>query len=410
MLFTSLTTLTGFLSLVTTGIPPVAVFGIAVAFGVAVAWLMSMLFIPAYTTFLSDEALQKFIKNGEKKSAVIEVVQIFKRAAWNHPKTIVAIAIVLIISAALGLPKIIVNDNSVRWFKEGHFIRTADVAFNKKLAGAYKANLIFTVPAEVRPDLATTKKVDSNEEEDEFAQEVEEVNYPSVRDAKVISYIEKLEHFLQNLKEEDNAPMVGGTIAVTDVLRKIGKTIKVPGLPSTRKQISQYIFLFENGDLKRGRDLWKIINQDSNSRETLMRVFFKTGDNNHFAKVAKLTKQFIKDNPPPKFRAENGKEYPLQVRWSGLLKVNNDWQDIMVTGMMVSFLESFGIVFLMMVFLFKSLRWGIISMLPLTVTISFLYGMIGHLGIFYNLPIAVLSSLSLGLAIDFAIHYDTKRL
>jgi hypothetical protein len=75
-----------------------------------------------------------------------------------------------------------------------------------------------------------------------------------------------------------------------------------------------------------------------------MRVFFKTGDNNHFSKVAQLTKQFIKDNPPPKFRAENGKEYPLQVRWSGLLKVNNDWQDIMVTGMMISFLESFGIV------------------------------------------------------------------
>ena len=72
---------------------------------------------------------------------------------------------------------------------------------------------------------------------------------------------------------------------------------------------------------------------------------------------------------------------------------------------MYSLAGSFVIVFFMMSFLFRSFLWGTVSMLPLSVTISFLYGMIGHLGIFYNLPIAVLSSLSLGLSIDFAIHF-----
>jgi hypothetical protein len=44
-------------------------------------------------------------------------------------------------------------------------------------------------------------------------------------------------------------------------------------------------------------------------------------------------------------------------------------------------------------------------MIPLTVTISLIYGIIGLIGKDYDMPVAVLSSLTLGLAIDFAIHF-----
>jgi hypothetical protein len=57
MLYTSITTIVGFVSLSTTGIPPVMVFGVTIGFGVFMSWLMSMLFIPAYTMLLSDKAL-----------------------------------------------------------------------------------------------------------------------------------------------------------------------------------------------------------------------------------------------------------------------------------------------------------------------------------------------------------------
>jgi len=44
-------------------------------------------------------------------------------------------------------------------------------------------------------------------------------------------------------------------------------------------------------------------------------------------------------------------------------------------------------------------------MLPLTITITFIYGLIGWTGKDYDMPIAVLSALTLGLSIDFAIHF-----
>ena len=66
---------------------------------------------------------------------------------------------------------------------------------------------------------------------------------------------------------------------------------------------------------------------------------------------------------------------------------------------------SFGIVLLMMAVLFRSALWGLLSMIPLSVTIAFIYGLIGLTGKEYDMPVAVLSSLTLGMSVDFAIHY-----
>lgn len=70
-----------------------------------------------------------------------------------------------------------------------------------------------------------------------------------------------------------------------------------------------------------------------------------------------------------------------------------------------AFLGSFVIVFIMMIFLFRSVIWATLSMIPLTLTIVIIYGIIGWIGKDYDMPVAVLSSLALGLAIDFAIHF-----
>mgnify|MGYP001613322228 CR=1 FL=1 len=78
---------------------------------------------------------------------------------------------------------------------------------------------------------------------------------------------------------------------------------------------------------------------------------------------------------------------------------------MMVTGMMNSFIGSFVVVFIMMVVLLRSFLLGLLSMIPLLVTIVAIYGSLGIIGKDYDMPVAVLSSFTLGLAIDFAIHF-----
>jgi predicted RND superfamily exporter protein len=89
---------------------------------------------------------------------------------------------------------------------------------------------------------------------------------------------------------------------------------------------------------------------------------------------------------------ENPLANGVSADWAGKTYINVVWQDEMVAGMLKSLLGAFVIVFFMMALLFRSPALGV-------------YGLIGWIGKDYDMPIAVLSSLTLGLSVDFAIHF-----
>ena len=95
----------------------------------------------------------------------------------------------------------------------------------------------------------------------------------------------------------------------------------------------------------------------------------------------------------------------VELNWAGKSYINVVWQNEMVAGMLKSLLGAFVMVFIMMALLFRSPAFGLLAMLPLTVTIVGVYGLIGWIGKDYDMPTAVLSSLTLGLSVDFAIHF-----
>jgi len=73
--------------------------------------------------------------------------------------------------------------------------------------------------------------------------------------------------------------------------------------------------------------------------------------------------------------------------------------------MLASLASSFVVVWIMMMLLFRSVWFGILAMIPLSVTITLIYGLIGLVGKDYDMPVAVLSALTLGLSVDFCIHF-----
>ena len=158
------------------------------------------------------------------------------------------------------------------------------------------------------------------------------------------------------------------------------------------KAIGQFLFLFQSsGDPD---DLDNFV--DLESRQANLWIQMKGGDNDQMKVVEKRLAAFVEANQPPQ---------KLTVRWSGLTYINKVWQDLMVFGMLKAILGSFLVVFLLMWIQFRSLFLGLLSMVPLSLAVLFSYGLLGWVGKDYDMPIAVCSSLSLGLGIDFAIHF-----
>ncbi len=361
MIFTSLTTVVGFASLTMTPIPPVQVFGAFVAFGIAVAWLLSVTFNVSYAALIPKKSLESFgaaHESGEIMRRSMHFVRDFS-LRWRLPIVIGGAAVLVV--AAIGLTKVEVNDNPVKWFKAGHPLRVADDVMNSHLAGTYLAYL-----------------------------EVEAEGDERLKEPEVMRYVESLQEHL------DRHPNVGATTSIADIVKKVTEQLKggeeFAILPDNREEIAQDLFLYEmsGGD---PQDLFKFITPEYD--RAVLWVQMRKGENRDVLSVVQSAQEFVDANPMP----------GVAVRWAGLPYINVVWQQKMVAGMGKSLAGSFATVLVMMIFLFRSFRLGVLSMIPLTATIMMVYAFIGYIGKPYDMPIAVLSSLTLGLSIDFAIHF-----
>ena len=363
MLFTSLTTIVGFLSLATTPIPPVRVFGIFVAFGIFAAWLLSLTFNPAFAVLISDKTLRNFGKKDDEHGLFSRIMHLFRDFTKRYYRYILGGAVVIAIVAVIGLMKIVVNDNPVKWFKKDHPLRVADQTMNKHLAGTYMNYLV----------------IDTEEPD-------------GIKNPELLKYIERLQRHLEN------NPIVGGTAGITDIVKKVrfelfNQDKEKYAIPDDQDEVAQDIFLYEisGGDPD---DLFKMVTSDYDKANLWVQM--TEGDNQSVSSVIKDAEEFMKVNPPPA---------DFKANWAGLPYINIVWQEKMVGGMRSALLSSFAVVFIMMIILFRSFLLGLISMLPLTLTIMAIYAAIGYIGKPYDMPVAVLSSLTLGLSIDFAIHF-----
>ena len=149
MLYTSLTSFAGFASLATAPIPPVQIFGIFVGLGIMLAWLLTVTFVPASIMFLSEKTLENFrskknkTANAEvKHSFITSVMLLIGRLTFRHSKLVIVLTFIISILAFIGITKIRINDNPVKWFDKKHEIRISDKVLNKHFGGTYMASLV----------------------------------------------------------------------------------------------------------------------------------------------------------------------------------------------------------------------------------------------------------------------------
>ncbi len=390
------------------------------------------------------------------------------RGTYHKAKYVLAATLLVTAIAIYGMTQITVNDNPTRWFKASHPIRVADRVLNEHFGGTYMAYLTLMpesdtedlqvyaadlearlrariaepdIPEALRPELTgiaemvpeATGKSDSVEalldtltaqvqesldgaldalmetgdEQMDIAEartnaweallmfvDMEGQRGELFKQPEALAYIEKLQAALAE------TGIVGKSNSIADIVKTVYRELMEGDaayfrVPDNARAVAQCLITYESSH--RPHDLYHFITHDYG--KTSIWIQLKSGNNQDMKAVQDAMTAWIAANPPP---------LGLTYDWFGLTYINVIWQEKMVVGMLQAFLGSFLVVLFMMIVLFRSGLWGLLSMAPLTVTIGLIYGVVGLVGKDYDMPVAVLSSLTLGLAVDFAIHFLSR--
>ncbi len=468
MLNTSLTSAAGFFSLYLAPIPPIQIFGVFVGFGILLAWLLSMTLIPAYIMLLKPKQLTNFGTKSDNmnKGLLSNMLQGIAGISYKYAKSLMILIIGLVVASIYGIQTIKVNDNPMKWLHPTHPIRVADSFINDNFGGNYLVYLTFSAKKQdnqvaaisqdinnqlnalgnneqitlfktkmtefEQADLKAAQYIEnlwqfsssqlaskatdtvSNDMEDDLGDIFTEVEtdtttatWQSIQgllsdirsQRKVFNQPQVLEYITRLQQHIEQLPLVGKSNSLSDLVKKLNKELHDSNqsafvIPSSASQVSETLTTFENSH--EPFRLWHLVTQDFTTTNLWFQV--KSGDNQDIHKVVDTVNEFIISNPPP---------VALDHNFFGLSYINTVWQQKMVSGMSDALIGSMVVVLIMMVLLFRSLAWGLVSMIPLSVTMAMIYGVIGLLGKDYDMPVAVLSALALGLSVDFAIHFIT---
>lgn len=364
LIYTDITTAVGFGSLLFANIIPVKVFGFGVAFGTMALLLSSFTLIPALLTFISDKKLQNAsIREDAGTGRTSRFLRALGGLGAHTPKMTVAVGLLLCVIAGAGILRIVVNNNLIEWFKYGSDIRVADRVLNQSLGGTSLGYIVASSP------------------EDEF-----------MKTPAALRYIEGLQRHLEGV------PEVGKTVSVVDYVKRINRVLhdddpRYDTVPETKEMIGQYLFLFSMS--AKPSDLDNVV--DYSFRRANVWVQLKTWDAQAMKDVIAAVNDYQKNAA-----------LPIELKPAGIAYFNLVWNREVLWDMVKGFLFAIVAVFILLIFNFRSFKWAVVGYVPLLFTILLIYGIVGFIGKDFDMPISVLSCLSLGMAVDFAIHFISR--
>jgi uncharacterized protein len=170
-------------------------------------------------------------------------------------------------------------------------------------------------------------------------------------------------------------------------------------IPESREMIAQYLLLYEmSGDPD---NLNRIVDYDY--RNVNLTVQLKSDSSRDMKRIIDITDAY-KD-----VLAESG----IMIRYAGSGYKALVFADLLLEGQIISLLLSFVLVAILLTLMFRKLLIGLIGTIPIALTAAINFGTMGLLGIPLSSATALISSIAIGIGVDYAIHliehYTTVR-
>lgn len=356
---TAATTAVGMLCLMSHIIIPAQQLGVLAAAGVLVALAGSLMFIPAVLAVLPRAKpvhTAETATDSSKVPLLERLLGYFGRTVARSPRTILVGFVFVAAVVGLGSLRLVVDTNPMSFYERSEPIWRSTHLLNEELGGWAGVSVI----AE-----------------------------GDIKDPAVLKEIDELEQHLQQ------HPLVGTTTSIAGVLRKMNLVMNdndpaYDRIPETREAVAQYFLLYSmSGDQS---DLEKLVDFDYKHAQLMAKV---TDSGTRAATdVLAYTREFIEQRPSSSLTIVGG-----------LLDVMADMVDHIVWGQVVSMLLAIVLVCVIVMWLLRSFVCGLMALFPVLVALAMLFGIMGLFGIELNLITALLSSIMIGVGIDYSIHF-----
>tara|TARA_B100000886_G_scaffold135357_1_gene91333 strand:+ start:23514 stop:25997 length:2484 start_codon:yes stop_codon:yes gene_type:complete len=376
ILYTVLTTICAFLSLVLSGIKPIIDFGWMMTLGLIVSFLVTFLLLPSLISLIASEN-EIGLKNTEK-SLITSVLGSF---AKKNKFLIFGTTCLIIILSIIGITKLEVENSFINYFDKETEIYKGMKKIDDDLGGTTPLNIILKFPSNLK---------ETKSENDEFDEWDEEVNDNEEDKSKYWFTRDKMDKIIKVHDYLDSLPEIGKVLSFGSILRvaedlnnkelqsleiavlysKIPEAIKkeiVSPYISVEKDEARISIRIKDSlkDLRRN-DLIDKINSDLNT---------KLG--------------FNKD------------EYKLV---GVLILFNNLLQSLFKSQILTLGVVILGI-YLMFFVLFRNSTLALIGIVPNFLAAFFILGIIGLLGIPLDMMTITIAAITIGIAVDNSIHY-----
>ena len=373
ILYTVLTTIIAFLSLVFSEIKPIIDFGWMMTLGLITSFIITFTLLPSLINFVPTENIS--IK--ENKDSII--TSFFSKVSQNNHKIIFMITGILIILSLIGISRLEVENSFINYFNKKTEIYKGMKLIDEKLGGTTPLEVILKFP---KKEKAKTEEDDEFEDwGDENENDIEK--YWFTKDK--IDKISSVHNYLDSLPQvgkvlsfssiidvatllNNNKPL--GTLEMGVLYTKIPESIKTeiidPYISIKNNEARINLRIIDSQENLRRNDLIKKINYDLENQLGLKKDEFKLA--------------------------------------GVLILFNNLLQSLFKSQILTLGLVMIGI-FLMFVILFKNIKLSLIGVIPNFIAAFFILGIIGLLGIPLDMMTITIAAITIGIAVDNSIHY-----
>lgn len=372
LLFTSMTTAVGLLSFRFADVAPLEQMGLAAAYGVGVALLHTLVFLPIVLSFNRHSLLgAKEVQGGDRLDrALWRLTGLTTARAGNMTprRTAAALATLgaIIALSCYGMSQLVVSHNPLAWLPADNSIKRVFDEVDAEVGGTATVQLLIDTTTEL-----------------------------GIKDLGFLRGLEQLEQHIATYRDPRMGKVTGKSVSVLDIVRETNKQLHGGDpawhrLPTTQRAASDLLFLFENSGPD---DLRRLATTDL--RTTQMSVRVKWVDANAYPPLAEHVLAGV-----DKYLQGRAK-----VRVTGSIYTLGSTVSALIDNLLRSFGAAIIAITVFMMLLLKDIKLGLVSMVPNLVPIFMILGLMGLTAIPIDMGNLMLASVAIGIAVDDTIHF-----